>query len=250
MSPDRRYIYGIIQRPRARRFDLPGVEDAEVYAIQHQELAAVVSDTELEEIDPTRKNVRAHTAVQDGLLRDYTLLPMGFGMIAAANGDVSRLLQDNYSGLLREMGRLEGKVEVGLKVFWEQEAMVKELQSGNDELARLKARIEKASSSVEAQSLLIEAGRLVEHTALKWKTKYADEVYALLKGLCVDSRLNRPLGIKNILSASFLLEKAKEDEFRKEVYRLDLQYQGKVSFKYVGPLAPYSFVDLRLETSS
>jgi len=77
-----KYIYGIIGETEVRRFDFRGVGDAEVYTIPYQKLAAIVSDTDLQEIDPTRKNVLAHTTVQDSLLKEYDLPPMGFGMIA------------------------------------------------------------------------------------------------------------------------------------------------------------------------
>jgi len=247
MSLERKYIYGIIQEPEPRRFSFLGVGDAEVYTINHRELAAVVSDTALEEIDPTRKDVRAHTVVQDELLKNCIILPMGFGMIAGSQDDVLKLLEKNYQGLTRELVRLAGKVEVELKVYWDQEAMIKELQGGSEELTRLKAKIKDARSPIETQRLLVEAGKVVERIALDWKARYADRVYTVLKGLSIDARLNNPLGVKNILNASFLIERARESDFQKEVYKLDSQYQGKVNFKYVAPLAPYNFVNVKLE---
>jgi hypothetical protein len=242
-----RYIYGIIEETQPWRFGFSGVGDAEVYTINHQKLAAVVSDTELEEIDPTRKNVLAHTTVQDTLLKEYDLLPMGFGMIAGSENEVQRLLERNYDGFIRELKSLSGKIEVELKVFWDQEAMISELQGGSEELTKLKAKINAASSPVEAQSLLVEAGKQVERIAQDWKTKYAQRVYATLKELSEDARLNEPVGVKNILNASFLINRSRESEFQEEVYKLDSKYQGKVNFKYVGPLPPYSFVNLKLE---
>lgn len=247
MSLERKYIYGIIEEAKPMRFSFLGVGDAEVYTINHRELAAVVSDTALEEIDPTRKDVRAHTVVQDELLKNCSLLPMGFGMIADSKDDVLKLLEKNYQGLSRELVRLAGKVEVELKVYWDQEAMIKELQGGSEELTRLKTKVKNAQSPIEAQRLLVEAGKLVERIALDWKARYADRVYTVLKGLSIDAKLNSPLGVKNVLNASFLVERARESDFQKEVFKLDSQYQGKVNFKYVGPLAPYNFVNVKLE---
>jgi len=247
MSLERKYIYGIIEEAKPMRFSFLGVGDAEVYTINHRELAAVVSDTALEEIDPTRKDVRAHTVVQDELLKNCSLLPMGFGMIADSKDDVLKLLEKNYQGLSRELVRLAGKVEVELKVYWDQEAMIKELQGGSEELTRLKTKVKNAQSPIEAQRLLVEAGKLVERIALDWKARYADRVYTVLKGLSIDARLNNPLGVKNVLNASFLIERARESDFQKEVFKLDSQYQGKVNFKYVGPLASYNFVNVNLE---
>ncbi len=250
MSLERKYIYGIIEESKPMKFSFLGVGDAEVYTINHRELAAVVSDTALEEIDPTRKDVRAHTVVQDELLKNCSLLPMGFGMITDSKDDVLKLLEKNYQELSRELVRLAGKVEVELKVYWDQEAMIKELQGGSEELTRLKAKVKNAQSPIVAQRLLVEAGKLVERIALDWKARYADRVYTVLKGLSIDARLNNPLGVKNVLNASFLIERARESDFQKEVFKLDSQYQGKVNFKYVGPLAPYNFVNVNLEPVS
>jgi len=250
MSLERKYIYGIIEESKPMKFSFLGVGDTEVYTINHRELAAVVSDTVLEEIDPTRKDVRAHTVVQDELLKNCSLLPMGFGMITDSKDDVLKLLEKNYQELSRELVRLAGKVEVELKVYWDQEAMIKELQGGSEDLTRLKAKINGAASPIEAQRLLVEAGKLVERITLDWKARYADRVYNDLKGLSIDARLNNPLGVKNVLNASFLIGRARESDFQKEVFKLDSQYQGKVNFKYVGPLAPYNFVNVNLEPVS
>jgi len=247
MSEQNKYLYGIIEEPQPRRFGFSGVEDAEVYTINYQKMAAIVSDTLLQDIDPTRKNVRAHTVVQDEILKVYDLLPMGFGVMAHSDAEVQKLLERNYQMLVTELERLASKIEVVLKVFWDQEAMIKELQGQRQELTRIKAKINAAASPVEAQHLLVEAGQLIERIAIEWRNKYAEQVYAALKEMAVDARQNAPLGVKNILNAAFLVDRAKESGFQKEVYKLDSKYQGKVDFKYVGPLPPYSFVNLKLE---
>jgi hypothetical protein len=247
MAPQSKYIYGIIAESQVRRFGFPGVEDAEVYAINHDGIAAIVSDTQLRGIDPTRKNIHTHTVVQDELLKEYTLLPMGFGMIAASEDEVRRLLKENCEGLADELNRLDGKVEVEVKVFWDQEAVIKELQGENQELTKLQSKIGAALSCDEAQRLLIEAGKLVERIVTDWKVRYAEQVCAILGQLALDTQLNKLIGIHNILNASFLIEKSRECVFKEETYKLDSKFQGKVNFKYVGPLPPYNFIKLNLE---
>lgn len=242
-----KYIYGIIEEPQPVIFDFSGIDSSQVYTINHQKLAAVVSDTELQEIDPTRKNVQAHTVVQDMLLKNYTLLPMGFGVVAESEGEVKELIEKNHHDIITELKRFPDKIEVGLKVFWDRSAMIKELERENGELTRLKTRINTAPSPVERQNLLIRAGKLVEKVATEWKTRYAREIYATLQGLSVDAQSNNPVGVENILNASFLIDRSKDGEFRQEIRRLDSKYQGKVNLKYVGPLPPYSFVNLKLQ---
>ena len=177
MSQQGKYIYGVIEEPQPRKFNFPGIGEAEVYIINCQRLAAIVSDTELQEIDPTRKNVLAHTTVQDKLLKEYDLLPMGFGIIANSEDEMRSLLVKNYDSLIRELKGLAGKIEGELKVFWDQEAMMRQLEGGNRELDRIKKRIRAASSPVETQRLLMQAGKLVERVVLDWKAKYAQRAY-------------------------------------------------------------------------
>lgn len=247
MASNGKYLYGIIREPNLKKFDILGVEGSEVYTINWKEVAVVVSDSSGDEVDPTRKNVRAHTMVQERLLSEYTLLPMGFGVVTSSEEEALRLLETNYDALLREIEYLHGKIEVALKVYWNQEAVKKELEGKSKELSRLKTKIEGSASVVETQSLLVEAGMLVESLVEEWKTKCADKIYASLKRLAVGSKLSDSMGIKNILNASFLVEQSREEAFKAEVYRLDSEFEGRLDFKYIAPLPPYNFVGITLE---
>ncbi len=248
MTSSGKYLYGIIKEPSPKRFfDISGVEENAVYTINWKNLAVVVSDSSGGEVDPTRKNVRAHAMVQERLLSEYTLLPMGFGMVASSEEEALQLLEENYDALLWEIEYLRGKIEVALKVYWNQEAVRKELEEKSKELSRLKTKIERSTSVVEAQSLLVEAGMLVEGLIEGWKAKCVDKIYASLKRLAVGSKLSDPIGIKNILNTSFLLERPREEAFKQEVYRLDSEFEGRLDFKYIAPLPPYNFVGITLE---
>jgi hypothetical protein len=247
MSGPSVYIYGIVDKSGFKKFSFTGVGETDVYTINHQKIAAIVSDTEFSEIDPTRKNVQAHTIVQDELLKEFTLLPMGFGMVAAGKDEVLGLLEKNYEGLTTELSRLSGYVEVELKLYWDPEIIIKEVQGESQELSRIKTKINAASSLLEKRNLLIEAGKLVDNIVLDWKTRYAGMVYSILSELSYQAKMNNPVGLKNLLNASFLIEKTHEGEFKKQVYELDSKFQGKVNFKYIGPMPPYNFVDLKLE---
>ena len=122
----RKYVYGIIEEQEIKNFDFFGIEGAPIYTINCRQLAAVVSDVDITEIDPTRRNVLAHTIAQDSILKRYTLVPMGFGMVAANETAVFNLLEKNHVGLTAELRRLAGKIEAELKVFWDDNALTVE----------------------------------------------------------------------------------------------------------------------------
>jgi hypothetical protein len=241
----RKYVYGFLDGSQPKKFELSGVEKAGVYTVTHQRLSAAISDTTLEEVLPTRGNVLAHTIVQDTLLKSYSLLPASFGTVANNEEAVVSLLTNNYGSLVDDLNRLSGKWEVALKISWDEQAMSNQLQSSG-ELAQIKAKLAATSSAIITQSLLSEAGRIVQEVAEQWRTNYAQRIYDYLSKLAVDAKLNKSAGIKNLLNASFLIDIVKEPEFKKEVYTMDSEHKGKVNFKYVGPLPPYNFVNTRL----
>lgn len=243
------YIYGIIGEPQPKRFAFTGIEDAGVYTINFRELAAVVSSASLPSIDPLRRHVMAHTVVQVNVLREYAILPAAFGLIASGEDDVRSLLERNYQSLLDELARLSGKVEFELKVMWDREAVLRNLREGNGRLDRIKAELSSTSSPLEAQALLIEAGRMVEAITKEWRDRYAMKIYERLRHRAVDARTSEPTGINSLLKAAFLIELSGERSFQSEVSRLDAEYEGRVNFKCVGPLPPYSFVNTSLVRS-
>ena len=247
MTAMSKYLYGIIEEPQFKTFELRGLAGAAVYTINSRDLAAVVSDIELAEIDPTRKNVMAHTMVQDGLLKKYTFIPMGFGIVAVSESGVRSLLEKNYPGLVSEIKKLADKIEVEIKIFWDDKALASENQQL---ITKVQTRVKAASSTAEAQRLLTEAGMQVEKIVLAWKAKYVDQIYASLKTLAIDSRLNNCSGIKMLLNASFLIDRKTESEFVEQVRILDAKYQGNINFKYIGPLSPYNFVSIKLELAN
>ncbi len=240
----RKYMYGIIEEQEIKNFDFFGIEGAPIYTINCRQLAAVVSDVDITEIDPTRRNVLAHTIAQDSILKRYTLVPMGFGMVAANETAVFNLLEKNHVGLTAELRRLAGKIEAELKVFWDDNALTVE---NRQLIEKVQAKVKASSSAVETQRILSEAGMQVEKVVISWKGQYADRIYAALRKLAVDSRLNDCSGVKMLLNASFLIERQNELAFLEQIRNLDAEFQGNINCKYIGPLSPYNFVSLKLE---
>lgn len=242
----KQYLYGIIAEPEERRFDTPGIGGAAVRTVNRGELAAVVSDAQVREIDPTRRNVRAHTGVQDELLGTYDLLPMGFGMVAEAPEQVEAFLDGHYDELSGEIARLAGKIEGAVKLSWEKEKLLQELEKESPRFRSIRGKLAKASSTAETEDLQVQAGELVQERVELWKDRYAERIYRTLADLALEARHNRIGSVESLLNASFLLEREREEAFREELYRMDARYEGRFTFKYIGPLPPYNFIQLKM----
>jgi len=244
--PVSRYIYGFIEESERKEFSFSGIDGKKVYSFNYQDLAAVLSEAEEIEYDPTRVNLLAHTHVLEEIAREYLILPMSFGIIAENEEKVTELLRQNYLEFMRQLKMLKGKIELGVKVLWIEDAVVKEMESRVKDFQELKKKIVDLSAK-EDQNAKLKAGRLVESIVKEWEKKYVQKIYSSLKEIAVDSRLNQPIGIKMLLNSSFLVDKNKEKDFDKRVNELAQNYEHQLKFKYVGPVPPYNFVNIKLK---
>ena len=76
--------------------------------------------------------------------------------------------------------------------------------------------------------------------------RYVAEIVDELRGVCVASRINKPIGDKMIMNAAFLISRDQEAQFDARVKEVATR-QEELTFKYTGPWPPYNFVNIRLK---
>src|SRR5204862_4487236 len=137
-----KYVYCIIRGAKLREFGDIGIGGGQrVYTVQHNDLAAVVSDTPIVIYDPTRENVLAHEFVNETVMKEHTVIPMSFGTVFRSEDDVTELLRSTYQAFSEVLDKLRDKIEFGLKVLWDRDKVVSSLEQENEESRRLKDEI-------------------------------------------------------------------------------------------------------------
>src|SRR5437868_1427879 len=224
-----KYVYCIIETDEPRSFGPMGIggRGDDVYTIHHKGLAAVVSNTPLMVYDPTRENVFAHEQVNETVMREFTVLPMAFGVLFRTEDDIMELMRGTYDALRDVLAKMAGKVEFGLKVNWDRERVIAELEEESEEIRNLKEQITSrgAGSTYFARMQL---GRLIESAMSEKSDAYVREVYGHLRDTAVASRANKPIGDKMIMNAAFLIEREREQEFDANVQEMAAKYEGKL----------------------
>ena len=242
-----KYVYCIIRHDRPREFGEIGIGGGRrVYTVGHHDLSAVVSDTPIVIYDPTRENVLAHEFVNETVMREFTVIPMSFGTVFRSEDDVSELLRSTYQAFSDVLDKMRNKIEFGLKVLWDREKVIANIERQNDEVSRLKDEISRnaASSTYFARMQL---GRLVESALEEMGNRYVGDIHESLKQVAVASRSNKPIGDRMILNAAFLVEREREREFDEKVKEVSRRYEELLTFKYTGPWPPYNFVNIKLK---
>ncbi len=241
-----KYVYCIIQASDALRFGPLGIgaEPADVHTVHYKDIAAVVSDTPIEVHDPTRENVLAHERVNETVMRKHTVIPMSFGTVFKTSDDIIELLRSAYDAFHDVLDKMQDKLEFGLKVLWDRDVMVREIERQDEDVRRLKQEISASKGSTYFARM--QYGRLVDAALQAHSEKYVAEIFEALRDVAVASRANKPIGDKMIMNAAFLVSRDKEAAFDAQVKEIGARFD-KLTFKYTGPWPPYNFVNIRLK---
>ncbi len=242
-----RYVYGIIASRDPVAFGRMGIGGSElVYVVTHADIAAVVSHTSVFIFDPTRENALAHEHVIETVMKTHTIIPMSFGTVFRTDDDIREVLRSIYPSVKDVLKQMAGKVEFGLKVTWDRDRIIEELQREHEEIHRFHQEITRKhlQSTYFARMQL---GRMIDKALEERSGDYVRQIYDTLRAICVASRDNKPIGDKMILNAAFLLEREREEEFDEAVNRVAKKFGERLNFKYTGPWPPYNFVNIRLK---
>ena len=246
MAISGKYIYGIIKTQQDERFGPIGLQGEEVLTVGMGDLAMLVSTYESEtekKVRSSRKNLIAHQKVLEAIMEHHTVLPVKFGTLAAHEGEVRNLLMKHEVGFLKNLQMLDNRIELSVKVFWQDmRSIYDEILAENEAIKSLKINMGTHANTND----LIQVGKMVESALEMKKEEEATAIFQELASVSVQSKSHKLSGDQMIMNAAFLISKGREKEFDNLLNDLAAPLSDRLKFKYVGPLAPYSFVDLNI----
>ncbi|MDI6884584.1 MAG: GvpL/GvpF family gas vesicle protein, partial [Hadesarchaea archaeon] len=210
--PVGKYVYCIVPSDdKETSFGNIGIGNGgEVYTIPYRDVAAVISDSPLEEYELSEENMRIHEGVVNTVMKNYSAVPAAFDQVFKNQKILRAIMRRAYPTLKKCTDLVKGRVELGVKAI-----MSKEM----------------------AESL--------EGKREKFVKRCASDILESLNKIAAQSVEGRLFSKRLVLNASFLVDRDKIEEFSEEVGRLSEKYK-KLTIKHSGPWAPYSFVYIRI----
>lgn len=247
MQHEGKYIYGIIATNGAPNFGAIGIggNKDEVVTIGTKGLAAVISNSSLDHYVVSRENLTAHTKVIEKVAESHTILPMRFCTVAESTDEVIAFLERNERQLKNHLKDLEGKKEIGIKIIWTD--MKKIFAELTEENRAIKALKKKGGRNRHA---LIQAGQLVEAALEEKKVVEGEEYLRPLKKIANDFKEGERKTEDMVATASFLVDQDWLKEFDAKVEKISNEHNSRVQIKYIGPMPPFSFVNLEMHWNS
>ena len=233
-------------------YKLTGLESAPIYAIDKNGLRAIVSDTlTTTRIRPDRRNITAHQAVLHALNEHNTVLPMRFGIVARNAEAVQNLLETNQKSIKEHFKRLNGRVEMGLRVSWEVANIYEYFVALHPVLSESRDEIwgDKPSHRNQREEK-IRLGNLYEALRTADRKAAVEKVRDVLQDYCEDIVENPVKKEKDVMNLACLIERDKIDEFAKGVFAASKLFDNEYVFDYTGPWAAHNFITLDLHAPS
>jgi len=244
-----KYIYCIIDSDQPQSFGPLGIggRGDEVYTICFDDIAALVSDAPLGKYRVSRENSLAHEKAIEAVMAEHTVLPVRFATVAEDEEKVKRILEKEHDRFKDLLDSTAGKTELSLKAIFKEEVIYKDIQQKYENIKLLKEKIA-AIAPEKSHNQRMKIGEMVETALQQEKQIVEEDILNTLSPLAVEVKTNNPYGELMIINAAFLVEKEKEAEFDRQVQELVNKYGEKGNFKYVGPLPPFNFVNITINT--
>lgn len=237
-----KYVYGVVAQGGAAPRGT-GLFQRRLHAVGNGELAAIVSNAS-EQVQAGREELMTHARVLERAREQSVVLPMRFGVVMPDADAVRRELLDGYGDeLLVQLRELEGKAELRLRAFYDEEELLREIVQIHPDIAALSEAVRDRPADAMYYER-IELGQKVAQAIEQAANTDASEILAALEPLAVAVSVGEPEHERVAANLSFLVEEAQIPLFDRAVSELGRQNLGRMTFKYTGPLAPYSFVEL------
>jgi hypothetical protein len=239
------YLYGITVADDGA---LPqrGVEDAEIETMIEGSLAAVVSVVGTRKIRPQRANLAAHHRVLRDLALLRPVLPAVFGTISSSEAKLRRILRRNQDALAALLRSLAGKVEMGLKVFWDLPSVFEYFVATHQELEGLRDRLFGPGRTPTVEEKM-ELGEMFVNLLQQARERHTSRVQEALAPFSAQTRVINPGEERMIMKLACLVEKDRQAEWEEGVRRAAELFDDHYRFDYNGPWPPYNFADIDLQ---
>lgn len=239
------WVYGVVPKDASLR-DLEGHDDLpEVRLVESGELAAMVGAAPAGDAKATRNQALAHARVLETAVRDAPVVPFRFGMMAPGGEQQvsSELLGARHDELAQLLERVEDRLQLTLKVFYDENAILREIVANEPEIARLREAVQQGSEEA-TKDVRIRLGELVSTAVEQRRNRDSAELLEHLKPVSL-AGVVEPLELEfMVLNAPFLVERDRMDEFEDAVEEAAEERRERMRFQLLGPMPAYNFIDV------
>ncbi len=236
-------VYGIVPADVEATEDARGVGDppAEVTAVAHGKIGALVSEVRLDRPLGTPEDLTAYQRLLDSTAAEVPVLPGRFGAALSDAAAVEDFLASQHDTFVDALERIDGHVEFVVRARYVTEAVVRRILSENEGAATLRDQVRG-----QPEKLTVDARvRLGENIYRTIEAERAADTQRLVEALgdsVTACQELPPTHDEDAAHVAVLVATAGRDDFEDAVRKVADEWDGRATVRLLGPLAPYDFV--------
>jgi hypothetical protein len=235
------YVYGVVPATGGSRLSLRGIDAAEVEAVEHGSVAAMVSEIAVDRPPGRRAELMAHTEVVDTLSSAGSVLPVQFGSILSDRESVvEELLAPDHDRFVDLLQNLEGRHQFNLRATYVEEQVLGEIVQTNSDIAELRRRTRDLPPGAVHPDL-VRMGELVSRAVEHKRNDDAETILEVVRPLALDEAFRAGGGVTHLLDLALLVEDERVPQFEDALEVLAEAVHERIKLRLTGPVAPYDF---------
>ena len=242
-----RLVYGIVSARSHPDVQVSGVTGHVAFdTVAHRRVAAVTSVVR-EQREATPDDLRAYLAVLDDVMATTTVLPMRFGvMFESAEAVVEELLEPNAPTFQELLARMRGLAEMRVRAVYRVDEALTSIMETRADLRRRRRLLDTLPEDASYFDR-IELGRALADAMSAMARRDGALIEGRLAELSVDMEPgDQPEG-QRVSTASYLVDGRGVQALRREVDTIRDQFGDLLDIRAIGPMPPFSFVDLEIQ---
>ena len=239
------WVYGVVPAGAAleeieRRADqLP-----EVWVVEAGDLGAIVGNAPEGDGKATRNQALAHARVLETAVRDAPVVPFRFGIIVPTDQDVGTdLLDAQHDELAALLKRVEGRLQMNLKVYYDEDVVLREITEKEPEIAKLREQMREGAEEA-TRDVRVRLGELVSNAVEQRRERDSADILERLKPVSIAAVVEGLEQEFMVLNAPFLVERDRRQQFEDAVEEVAEERQERMRFRLLGPMPAYNFIDV------
>jgi hypothetical protein len=238
------YVYGIVPADVvvSRKARGIGEPPAPVEVVASGDVAALVSEIELDRPIGTTEDLMAHQNLLDATSVDVPVLPMRFGAVLVSRDAVlDELIEPNENAFADALRELEGVIQYVLRARYVEDALMRQILTDDKKAAAPRDKLQ-GQPPESTQDIRVQLGERVNAAIEARRQRDTDAIIQDLESVTRAQAVRAPTHELDAAHMALLVDMDGEDRFLTTMSRLARDWEGRMTARLLGPMAPYDFV--------
>jgi hypothetical protein len=238
------YVYGIVGSDVEVRPNTKGLGDppSTVEVVRDGEVAALVSQVDLDRPLGQPDDLLAHQRLLDDTIVAAPVLPIRFGAVLdSRDAVIHELLEPQEEAFAEALADLDDELQYVLYAQYEERPLIRDIVEADPEIGELAGQLRDRPPE-STRDIRIRLGQAISEAIEQRRQQDTDTVLEAVKPVTVAAVVRDPVDDEQAAHVALLVSGSQQSNLEDVLGQLAEQWRGWATVQLTGPMAPYDFV--------